>query len=267
MMLRHIAILAALAASALTGFGPAAAPAAQAAAQAKPAISAEADAALRQMGETLRAQQFSFQAQTIRVYADTNGQLLHIFHALDVTVRRPDRLLVTRSGDDGSSKLAYDGKTLVVYLATGNSYASIPVPATIEGMMKEAMGRLGVDFPLADFLTEDPDKAFLTGVTAGRVVNTVTIDGVPCLHMVFSQPPGIDLELWVEKTGQSLPRRLIVTYRSLPGLPEFVATFSNWNFSIHPADAEFVFQPPPGATQITLKAPAAAAAKAKRSKP
>jgi hypothetical protein len=243
----------------LAGLTPAAILAAEPATAAKPQISAEASAALQRMGDTLRAQQFSFQAQTIRVYAGPNSEPLHIFHTLDVTVRRPNRLLVARNGDDGSSKLFYDGKTLVVYLADANRYASIPVPGTIEGMMKEAMGRLGVDFPLADFLTDAPSKSFLSGVAAGQVVNTVTIDGVPCLHMFFTQPPGIELELWLEKNGQSLPRRLIVTYQSLPGAPEFIATFSNWNFSVHPADSDFTFQPPAGAVRMALKAPAAAA--------
>src|SRR5437899_1665436 len=45
----------------------------------KPAISEEASAALLRMGQTLRAEQFSFQARTIRVYSDANGQPLHIF--------------------------------------------------------------------------------------------------------------------------------------------------------------------------------------------
>ena len=47
------------------------------------------------------------------------------------------------------------------------------------------MGRFGLDFPLADFLTEAPDKAFLTGVTAGREVDTATIDGVPSAIWCF----------------------------------------------------------------------------------
>ena len=258
MKLRILAFLGILAGG-LAGLAPAAIRAAEPASPAKPQISAEASAALQRMGETLRAQQFSFQAQTIRVYAGPNGEPLHIFHTLDVTVRRPNRLLVLRNGDDGASKLVYDGKTLDVYMADANKYASIPVPGTIEAMMKEAMGRLGVDFPLADFLTDAPGKSFLSGVTAGQVVNTVTIDGVPCLHMFFSQPPGIELELWLEKNDQSLPRRLIVTYRSLPGEPNFIATFSNWNFSVHPADADFVFQPPAGAARMALKPRAAAA--------
>lgn len=258
MKLRILAFLGMLAGG-LAPFTPAPIFAAEPAAPAKPQISTDASAALQRMADTLGAQQFSFQAQTIRVYAGPNGEPLHIFHTLDVTVRRPNRLLVARNGDDGPSKLVYDGKTLVVYLADANKYASIPVPGTIEGMMKEAMGRLGVDFPLADFLTDAPSKSFLSGVTAGQIVNTVTIDGVPCLHMFFTQPPGIELELWLEKGGQSLPRRLIVTYQSLPGAPEFLATFSNWNFSVHPTDGDFVFQPPAGAVRMALKAPATAA--------
>jgi hypothetical protein len=116
-------------------------------------------------------------------------------------------------------------------------------------MMYVVMGRFGLDFPLADFLTEAPDKAFLTGVTAGREVNTVTIDGVPCRHLVFSQPPGIELELWLEK-DRGMPRRLIVIDNALPGSPNFVAEMSNWNFSVHPADADFTFTPPEDARQV-----------------
>src|SRR6201981_3354281 len=212
--------------------------------QKKPVISEDASAALTRMGQTLRgAEQFSFQARTIRVYADANGQPLHIFHTLKVVVHRPNRMLVDVSGDDGSSRLVFDGKTAVIYSASEKKYASIPVPeGTIEAMMKEAMGRLGVDFPLADFLAEAPNKAFLTGVSSGRVVDTVTIDGSPYLHLFFTQPPGIELELWLAKNDQSLPKRLIVTYRNLPGQPNFIAEFSDWNFTIHPSDAGFKFQ-------------------------
>jgi hypothetical protein len=265
--LRHIVVFGGLLAGGIISFVPVNVPAAEPPKQTKPAISEEASAALLRMGQTLRAEQFSFQAQTIRVYATPNGEPLHIFHTLKVTMRRPNRLLAEVSGDDGTSKLVFDGKTATIYSATQNKYASIAVPdGTIEGMLKEAVGRLGVDFPLADFLSEAPSKAFLSGVTAGRVVNTVTIDGAPYDHLFFSQPPGIELELWLSKNEQSLPRRLIVTYRSLPGEPNFIAQFSDWNFNIHPTDADFAFQPPAGATQVELKPVAAAAPPASKKK-
>jgi len=256
--LRHIAVLGGLLAGVIFGLTPVNLTAAPPAKQAKPAISQEASAALLHMGESFRAEKFSFQARTIRVYAGPDGEPLHIFHTLKITVRRPNKLLAEVTGDDGSSKLLFDGKTAVLYSAAQNKYASIPVPeGTIEGMLKEAVGRLGVDFPLADFLSEAPSKAFLSGVTSGRVVNTVTIDKASYDHLFFSQPPGIELELWLSKNEQAWPARLIVTYRSLPGAPNFVALFSDWNFDVMPIDADFVFQPPAGAEQVALKPPAA----------
>jgi len=233
------------------------------------AVSEEASQALLRMGQTLRAADgFSFQANTIRVYPDRGGEPLHIFHTMTVTVRRPDKLRVEVTGDDGAHELIGDGKTLTIYSAPDKKYASLSLTeeTTIDGMLKEAVGRYGVDFPLADFLSEAPNKAFLTGVTSGRVVNTVTIDGVPYDHLMFSQPPKIVLELWLPKGEQVLPRRLIVTYGALPGQPDFIAEFSDWNLSVHPADSEFVFQPPADAVKVAFKPlpPASKSAEGKR---
>ena len=62
------------------------------------------------------------------------------------------------------------------------------------------------------------------------------------------------MELWLEDNERALPRRFVVTYRSLPGRPIFIAELSDWDFSIQPPDRDFVFQPPPGVTQVELKA-------------
>jgi hypothetical protein len=266
--LKLILILAGWVAAAITGVIPSMAPAVLAASPPKSAISEDVSAAVAQMGNSLRADAFSFHARTLRVYVERSGQPLHIGHTINVVVRRPDRLAISVTGDDGPSRLYYDGKTVTLLGVEAKHYSTIPVPNTIQGMLETVMGKLGVDFPLADFLTDAPDKSFMSGVTSGREVNTVTIDGVACRHLLFTQPPGIELELWIEKTDKALPRRLIVTYRSQPGEPSFVAEFSDWNFSVHPTDAEFTFQPPEGYTQIELKPPGnATAAKPKGAKP
>jgi len=216
----------------------------------KPTVSEDARAAVAQMGKTLLAKEFSFRARTIRPYAIENGVLLHIEHDFRITAHRPDRLLIDGTGDDGPRKLFYDGKNVVLALdATGSQYATLPVPNTITMMMHVVMGRFGLDFPLADFLTDAPDKAFLSGVTSGRVVNKVTIDGVPCVHLVFSQPPGIELELWLE-ADRGVPRRLIVIDNDSPGKPNFIAEMSDWDFTVHPADGDFAFAPPSGAKEM-----------------
>jgi hypothetical protein len=218
--------------------------------QTAPAIAPDAQHEVAQMGKTLSTGGFSFQIHTIREYVDDNGQPLHIFHTINASVRRPDRLALTAAGDDGTTKITYDGKNLTMYSQETNNYLSIAVSGTLEDVLREASERLDVDFPLADLLANDPAKAFLHGVIAGRVVGTATVDGMSCLHMIFVQPPGIELELWAEKTEQAVPRRLIVTYRSLPGEPRFIAVMSDWKLGINPADSEFAFQPPPGATMM-----------------
>jgi hypothetical protein len=110
--LKTAAILGGLAAAAAIGAVTTTASPVRAANPPKPAISEEASAAVTQMGKTLLADQFSFRARTLRVYAEANGQPLHIAHSMKVTLRRPDRLLVDLTGDDGSTKLTYDGKTV-----------------------------------------------------------------------------------------------------------------------------------------------------------
>jgi hypothetical protein len=231
------------------------APAAPAAAPQKPAISEEASAAVAQMGKSLLADKFSVQVRTLRAYGETGGHLLHIAHSMKVTVRRPDRLRIDLTGDDSSTALTYDGTRVVLLGLETKKYATLAVPNTIQGMLETVVGKRGVDFPLADLLTDAPDKAFLLGVTWGTEVNTVMIDGVPCRHLLFTQSPGIDLEFWVEKNDRALPRRLIITYHSLPGQPSFIAELSDWNFSINATDADFAFQPPEGAVQTELMSP------------
>src|SRR5262249_41937732 len=197
--------------------------------------------------------------QTIRIYPGPEAETLHIVHAIDVKVRRPDRMQASVNGDDDPVKLFYDGTNLYLTNVTANKYAAVPVANTIQKMLETAMGKLHIDFPLADFLTDAPNKAFLTGVTSGKVINTVNIDGTPCKHLYFEQPPGITLELWVENNERALPRRLIVTYTDLPENPSFIAMFSDWSLSPNLNDADFVFTPPAGVTQVELPTAAAAA--------
>ncbi|MFL5254114.1 MAG: DUF2092 domain-containing protein [Rhodopila sp.] len=217
-----------------------------------PPVAAEAREAVMRMGKTLSAEAFSFHNGTIREYAGANGEPLHIFHAADVTVRRPDRFLVDVAGDDGVVRMAFDGKDLTVYSAATNKYATLSAPGSIEDMLRLASSKIGVDFPLADLLAESPAQAVLSDVTTGYMVNTVPIGGVPCRHLFLTQPPGLELELWLEDNEKALPRRLIVTYRSLPGEPRLIAEMFGWRLGTRPSDAEFTFLMPDGATKMEI---------------
>jgi hypothetical protein len=80
-------------------------------AQEPKALADDVVARLANMGKTLSGKEFTFRARTIRAYAGSNGELLHVEHAQKTTIRRPDHLAVDVSGDDGSAKAVYDGKS------------------------------------------------------------------------------------------------------------------------------------------------------------
>jgi hypothetical protein len=220
--------------------------------QQQPAISEDARAAIARMGKTLQAKQFSFRSYTYRVYAGPNGELLHIAHSTKTVVRRPDHLRVDVIGDDVNIRMVYDGKTLAAFNPDQKIYAIIPVTGSIDKMLDFAETRLKVDFVLSEFLSDDPAKSVLSGLIFGGQVGTAIIDGVRCQHFFFNQEPDIDVELWLEDNDWSLPRRVIMTYRSLPGRPNFIIELSDWDFSTQFPDSDFVFHPPAGAQQVKL---------------
>jgi hypothetical protein len=215
----------------------------------------DAVAVLDRMSKTLEAKQFSFSSRTFRAYAGPNGELLHIAHATKTIMQRPDKLSVAITGDDGSIKAIYDGQNLVVYAVEEKKYASLPVPGGIDKALDTLEARTKIDVPLADLLGNDPGKSLLDGVTSGGQVGRVTIEGTPCRHFFFVQADeDLEWELWLEDNDRALPRRVAITYRSLPGRPTFLAELSDWNFSIQVPDSDFEFKPPPGVTQVELAA-------------
>jgi hypothetical protein len=218
----------------------------------QPAISEHASAAVAQMSKTLLAPELSFTARTIHVYLDESGQPLHIFHTMKVVAHRPDRLKVEVTGDDGSYDLFYDGKSVSIFSPDSKTYAVIPAPGGIPSALKAVTEKLNLDLPLTNFFAASPDQPLLRGVVAGWEVGTAKIDGIEFRHLFLYEGAGTDLELWVEKNSAAIPHRLVVTYRSLPGQPNFIAEFTNWDTQAHPSDAVFTFQPPADAKPIEL---------------
>jgi len=230
---------------------------AQSESPAAPGIEDEARAALARMSETLRAKQFSFHAQTFRSYVGRNGELLHIAHAMTVVFRRPDRLAVDITGDEGSVQMTYDGKAVTLYGVEQKQYATIPVTGSIDNALDAVQERTGTDFPLADLLSDDPEGSFLAGVTSGYKVGTSTIEDAACRHFFFVQAPDVEFELWLEDNERATPRRFVVTYRTLPGRPTMIAELSDWDLSAEVDDSTFEFNPPAGVTEVELTSKAA----------
>jgi hypothetical protein len=53
-----------------------------------------------------------------------------------------------------------------------------------------------------------------------------------------------DVQVWIARGDEPVPRRIVITYRQIEGQPQFWAQFTDWNFSPELSDTTFTFSPP-----------------------
>ena len=161
-----------------------------ASASADDAISPEARSAVENMNKALSAETFSFEADVIQ-----RSQTTMVNPCTSSTTLRsrsdfePDHLAIDMTGDDGATRITYDGKTLTILNKGANEYIQMPVTGSIETMLREASKQMGVDRPLADLLADKPGESLLDGVTTGSMVGEASFEGNAGHHFLFLQPP------------------------------------------------------------------------------
>jgi hypothetical protein len=221
------------------------------------AVGAEAERLLRGMGEFLRASpQFSFHAEITFDDLLRSGQKLQLGASNDVVVRRPDRIYSEYVGDSDSKRFWYDGKNVTLYDGRHNVYAVAKAAGSIDPTLDELMKTLGFTPPLADLMYADPYKVLRENVQYGFYVGQTDVGGTRCHHLAFTEQ-NIDWQIWIEDGTQWVPRKLVITYKTLPGAPQFEALLSHWDLVTRTPDALFAPALPPDAARIEFRAAAA----------
>lgn len=206
-----------------------------------PVIDPEADKLLMEMGNTLKsAGAFTVQADINYDQVIKTGQQIQYGGSVNLTVQRPGKVFAQYEGDLDSRKVWYTGKELIVLDSDKNFYGEIPVSGSIDDAMDSLMRNYGFTFPLADIVYSDPYKAFTTNAAAGVVIGDSMINGQECRHLAFVEKY-IDWQIWISDGAQKLPCKLVITYKTVPGGPQYSAVFSHW--SINPSIDASVFTP------------------------
>jgi hypothetical protein len=215
-----------------------------------PIIDPQVNKLLREMGEYLKnAQQFSFQAEITFDDLLPSGQKIQFGATQDVAVRRPNRAYFEYRGDLGTKRFWYNGDTITLYDPGANLYASEKVPATIDEATDATMKDFGFSPPLADLLSADPYKVLIKKVQFGINVGMSMIDGIRCYHLAFMEQY-IDWQIWIEDGKQLVPRKILITYKTIPGAPQFTAVLSDWDFATRLPDGLFTATLPVTAEKI-----------------
>lgn len=196
-------------------------------------------------------ERFRLKAATVMDVVQESGQKLQFGSTVEVTVKRPNLLFASRILDDGDvRRFWYDGTTATMYDEKEKAYGRIPVPDTIDEMLDYLEEVIKNPRPLADLLYSDLSHLADLPVS-GAYVGESYLEGMACDHLAF-RGESVDWQLWIDRGEQPLIHKVVITYKELPGRPQFIAHLEQWDIQPETIDSLFQFSPPEGAQRIRV---------------
>ena len=184
-----------------------------------------------------------------------DGQRIEFGERREFLIQRPDKLRVEVERSDGErGGVIYDGRWITAFNARENVYARVEKVGSLDEMLAYMVRDLRASVPLARMLTTGFPADLDRRATEVALVEEFTLFDVPTDHLAVRMAD-VDLQLWLAKGPEPLPRRIIITYKNAPGQPQFRADLYDWKISPRFAASSFTFVPPAGAEQIMYLAP------------
>jgi len=123
----------------------------------------------------------SFQYDTVLEIVTNDKQKLALASSGMVTLNRPDKLRVTRTGGFADVEFLFDGKTLTLLGKTANLYGQLEVPGTIDHLVDELRNK-GRPVPGADLLLSNVYDQLMPTAVNVKDLGSGVIGGVECDH-------------------------------------------------------------------------------------
>lgn len=166
---------------------------------------------------------------------------------------RPDKLHAYRNGGYSEVELFFDGKTVSVFGEKENGYAQFEGPANLDQLFDALKAGHGIALPAADLLLSQSYDALIADVMEAKYIGHGVIDGRVCEHLAFRNFD-TDWQLWVEVGEQPVPRKLVITSKTLNSAPQYSLSIKGWKTDVRPTPDVFTFVPPMGAQKLSSDA-------------
>jgi hypothetical protein len=225
-------------------------------------VDPEALAMLDKMAANLRSlKQFRVRSEATRETVFDNGQKLQFLEAATYDVAAPDRMQVEVRSDARTWRAYYDGKQMTVYEPARNAYVTFPATGTVSEVVLAADTQLGLKMPLLDLFMWGTPAASDHKPKSGMRIGTSRVGDEVVGHYAF-RDDALDYELWVTEGDNPLPRKMVITTKTNPALPQYSAHYF-WTLNPPPPAGGYTFTPGPNDRLVdygTAKLAAAAAA-------
>lgn len=222
--------------------------AAQAGAQAQ---EGDAKAVLKAMSDYVSSQ------KTIEVTFDSAIEIItpqlekiQFTNSGEVLLSRPDKLRAHRLGGHADVAMVFDGKTVSILGKRLNGYAQFEAPGSVDQLFEALRAGHGVAMPGADLLLSNSYEVLVAGVREAKYLGRGVIDGRQCEHLAFRNFD-TDWQLWVEVGEKPIPRKMVITSKTINNAPQYTLLVKGWKTGVAPAPDAFAFTPPAGAEKLS----------------
>ena len=197
---------------------------------------------------------FKFKTRIFYDVIQDDGRRLQFEKSGEITMQRPNQLFVESRRDDGRwRKLWYQEETLSIADLSENLHTQVKAPPTIDETLDMLEALVKEPQPLADLLYSDLDHLNEQAIEAD-IVGDSLLQGLPCLHLAFRGETA-DWQLWIEQGEEPFIRKVAVSYREVPGSPQYIALINDWETPKNFNDDLFTFVVPKDSEWIRVLMP------------
>ncbi|MDQ0313953.1 DUF2092 domain-containing protein [Amorphus orientalis] len=181
---------------------------------------------------------FEFEAATLFDEPAVSGTPDKRASAFHLAVKRPNKLAMTATFDDGSErKLWFDGTTVTLANVSAKTYIELPFDGDIDGLVDAVESRLSMVVPPLAFAISDPFARLEENAIAADFIGERTL-GDETTRVVRIETVDTVRQFWIADGDAPLPERLVTTYIRETGHPEMVTNFRSFSEETVP-DAAF----------------------------
>jgi hypothetical protein len=170
-----------------------------------------------------------------------------------VRLSRPDRLRASRTGGYTDVEFVFDGRTFTVLGKNTGVFAQWDTPGSISQLVGRLRDEAGLDVPGADLLLARGYDELMGDVIDVKHIGRGVVDGRECDHLAFRNLD-VDWQVWIEAGDRPIPRKYIITSKTVTGAPQYTLRFKDWNTDAVAAADAFSFSPPAGTRKIDMSA-------------
>ena len=212
---------------------------------------ADAKRLFKAMSDYLAAQKaISFDYDVNLELVSRQQQKIALVSSGTMTLNRPDKFHMTRTGGFANAEMVFDGKTLTLLGKNTNLYAQVEAPGTIDQLVDVLRDKYHRPVPAADLLMSDPYKELMPEVNDAKDLGSGVIHGVECDHLAF-RTKEVDWQIWIAQGARPYPCRYVITSKKVTGWPQYTLDIWGWKAGAEVASDAFKLEIPAVAKKLT----------------